>query len=91
VILAIAHPERVLRALAKAGIHPTAQRLLADHAWPSPADLAFARAARVDVWVTTVRCATKLPRVLGGRPVLALDHQLDVRELTARVVSRALG
>jgi tetraacyldisaccharide 4'-kinase len=89
--LAIAHPERVVHALARAGITRSAQRLLADHAVPSPSDLAFAERAEVDVWVTTARCSTKLPRAIAGRPVLALEHRLDVADLAAQVASRALG
>jgi hypothetical protein len=43
----------------------------------------------VDAWITTARCATKLPDNLGGKPVLALDHRLDVGELVRRLASGA--
>ncbi len=39
-------------------------------------------------WLTTARCATKLPAAIGGKPVLALDHRLDVTELIAELVGR---
>ena len=89
-VLAIGRPDRVVRALARRGVTPTAVVALADHARLGPR--ALDRIARdADVWLTTSRCATKLPRSVHGRPVLALDHRLDpgalVRAITPRDVA----
>jgi tetraacyldisaccharide 4'-kinase len=87
-ILAIARPERVLFALARRGVEPAVVVELADHARLDA--LALARRARAaappgglepDVWLTTVRCAAKLPATLAGAEVLALDHRVDVTGL----------
>lgn len=90
VLLAIARPERVLRALALRGIEPAVVLALADHARLDAASLdRHARAARSssarepDVWLTTARCAVKLPALLAGREILALDHRVDVSGLFA--------
>ncbi len=84
-LLAIAHPERVLASLRSAGLTPVETILLGDHALPSPRLLARAAALGLDAWLTTGRCATKLPPSLGRAPVLALDHRLDVAALSRRV------
>jgi tetraacyldisaccharide 4'-kinase len=77
-VLAIAHPERVERALARRGVAPAARVILGDHARLGPDAIPD---ARVDAWLTTARCATKLPATLGAAPVLALDHRVDASEL----------
>jgi tetraacyldisaccharide 4'-kinase len=71
-VLAIAHPERVLRSLAELGIEPVAVRLFADHAWPQPAR----PPAPVDAWLTTAKCATKLGAAFEGAPVWTLRHAI---------------
>jgi tetraacyldisaccharide 4'-kinase len=87
--LAIARPRRVERALAEAGVVPTTTILLGDHDAPGKRLLEAARRARVDVWLTTERCAEKLPAALGGSPVLALRQELDVTELVERLGFRS--
>lgn len=88
-ILAVARPHRIERALAAAGIVPAASLVLGDHALFTRRDLARAARSPVDVWLTTSRCAVKLPDHLGGAPVLALEHHLDVRALVSRLAARA--
>jgi tetraacyldisaccharide 4'-kinase len=92
-LLTVARPERIVRALAAHGIVPVASLFLADHAVPSAADLAGAR-TRLDVWLTTARCAAKLPSSLpaslppsagGDVPMLTLDHRIDVAPLIPRL------
>ena len=87
-ILAVAHPERIEQALARLGIAPRAVLRFADHAGVSaitgPA-LAAGERHRIETWLTTARCATKLPAALGGAPVLGLRHEVDVRALVARL------
>jgi tetraacyldisaccharide 4'-kinase len=90
-LVAVARPERIVSALARAGVRPAVTRCLADHAFPSAAILASAGRARVDAWLTTARCATKLPATIGRRPVLALHHHVDVAELVSRLATRAGG
>lgn len=88
-LLAIARPERIVSALARAGVHPAVIVRLADHAVPTAAILASAARAPVEAWLTTARCATKVPARVGGRPVLALQHHVDVAELVSWLATRA--
>jgi tetraacyldisaccharide 4'-kinase len=76
---AVARPERVLHALARRGIRPVTTLAFADHHRPTEAELDRATSRtthRIDAWVTTGKCATKLPARLHGAPVLVLDHAL---------------
>ncbi len=84
-LVAIARPSRLLDALACAGIHPRSVITLADHARFGPRAIDHARFLGLDAWLTTARCATKLPPRLGGAPVLLLDHRVDVGPLLARL------
>lgn len=81
----VARPGRIEAALRRAGIAPAKVIALADHAAPSARDLALAARCAVDAWLTTPRCAVKLPAAIGRAPVLALDHRLDVGALVARL------
>ncbi|MDI3282699.1 tetraacyldisaccharide 4'-kinase [Polyangium sp. 15x6] len=87
-LVAIARPDRLLTALDRERIHPRAALCLADHACFDPGTLDRARDLHLDAWLTTARCATKLPPRLGGAPVLALDHRIDVGPLLARLSFR---
>ncbi|TKD08818.1 tetraacyldisaccharide 4'-kinase [Polyangium fumosum] len=87
-LVAIARPDRLLPALDRVGIHPRAVVCLADHARFDTATLDRARDLGLDAWLTTARCATKLPPRLGGAPVLALDHRVSVGPLLARLSFR---
>jgi tetraacyldisaccharide 4'-kinase len=96
-IVAVARPERIRRALEVHGIEPSLRLELADHAALTPADLDRARssaepdrrAPAPEIWLTTARCSTKLPAVLWGAPVLALDHRIEVGPLLPRLRSAA--
>jgi len=88
-LLAVARPERIVSALARVGLRPDPTLCLGDHAVPTAALLAEAARAPVEAWLTTARCATKLPEAIGGRPVLALDHRVDVTELVRHLATRA--
>ena len=93
-LVAIARPSRLLGALAREGVAPEVVVTLADHAVFGASTLDRVRRSRVDAWLTTARCATKLPPRLGGAPVLVLEHHVDVRPLLGRLVlarSRARG
>jgi tetraacyldisaccharide 4'-kinase len=79
-LLTVARPQRVVDALARRGIHPATTSAFPDHHRPTPAELAQAARAprRVDAWLTTGTCATKLPSSLAGAPVLVLEHEVRV-------------
>jgi tetraacyldisaccharide 4'-kinase len=86
VVLAIAHPERVLRALAAHGIRPTELRLFVDHGVPRPRPPAAVsrftasppRVAVPELWLATAKCATKLGTSFEGAPVYVLAHRLQL-------------
>jgi tetraacyldisaccharide-1-P 4'-kinase len=84
-ILAVARPSRIVRALAAEAIFPVATRLFGDHARIDPTT--FARLPPVDAWLTTGRCMTKLGAPIRGAPVLALEHALAVGPLTDAIAS----
>jgi tetraacyldisaccharide 4'-kinase len=87
VVLTIARPHRVLEGLARRGLHPVATWAFPDHHRPTATELVAVTARtmqRIDVWLTTGKCATKLPPSLGGAPVLVLDHAV---RLSDRLVS----
>ncbi len=86
-VLTVARPERILTALRRAGIAPAPIVLLADHASPSAEQLARAARAPVDRWLTSARCAVKLPATLGAAPVLALEHRLEIAALADRLLA----
>jgi len=81
-VLAIAHPERVMAGLARRGLRIAATALFADHDCPTPEAVkrVVPTTQRIDVWLTTGKCATKLPAFIGGAPVLTLDHAVRIPE-----------
>jgi tetraacyldisaccharide 4'-kinase len=91
-LLTIARPGRVVDALARRGIFPLRLICFGDHDCPSLAALEHAvrrRAPPVEVWLTTAKCALKLPSSIHGAPVLALRHALELPpELVGWVLSR---
>jgi tetraacyldisaccharide 4'-kinase len=91
-VLAIGRPGRVVAALGRAGIRPEVTIRLGDHAVPAGAVLAGMARANVEAWLTTARCAPKLPAAIGRAPVLRLDHRVDVAVLVDRIaLHRAAG
>jgi len=84
-LLGVARPERLVYALARLGVSPSATVMLADHASFGAFSLRRARRLDVSAWLTTGRCATKLPAHLGGAPVLSLVHHVDVCPLLPRL------
>jgi tetraacyldisaccharide 4'-kinase len=65
---ALARPRRLLRFLARRGVVPCATALGGDHA-PIPAR---ALHGRVDLWLTTAKCALHVAS--AGAPLATLDH-----------------
>jgi len=74
-VLAVARPGRIVRSLRARGIEPVETRLFSDHAVPRPAG---SRGRRVDAWLTSSKCATKLGEAYDGAPLFVLDHRLEV-------------
>jgi hypothetical protein len=75
----------VLRGLAAAGIRPQSAWLERDHA----AFRGRPPRCRLDAWLTTPKCRSKLPPVLGGAPVWTLEHQVRLPpSLVAALVAR---
>jgi tetraacyldisaccharide-1-P 4'-kinase len=70
----------VARSLARRGLRAAATIELADHAAPTLSELeqAAARTERVEAWLTTQKCAVKLPHRIGRAPILALDHRIEL-------------
>jgi len=81
VLLTVARPERVLDALACRGLFAVRFVRYGDHERPKPGELdrlLRGPGHRVDVWITTEKCATNLPSTLARAPVLALRHELEL-------------
>jgi tetraacyldisaccharide 4'-kinase len=82
-VVTVARPHRIVAALERRGIRPVELLAFPDHHRPSPSELDRATAGptrRIDAWLTTGKCATKLPAVLAGAPVLVLDHALRLSD-----------
>ena len=82
-VLAIARPDRVERALRARGIVPTTVKFFLDHSVPAARSRhwegrARAVSAGVDAWLTTSKCATKLGDRYDGAPVWVLDHRVSL-------------
>jgi tetraacyldisaccharide-1-P 4'-kinase len=90
VLLTIARPERVMDALACRGLFAVRFVRFGDHDRPSRTELeriARGPGHRVDVWITTEKCATNLPASVAHAPILALRHELELPANLLRVVA----
>jgi tetraacyldisaccharide 4'-kinase len=87
-LVTVARPERVEANLRRRGIRPLIAVALADHERPTGSDLdrALSAAPPVDAWVTTAKCAIKLPRTIRGAPRWALEYRLEVPHSLVPVV-----
>lgn len=83
-LLGLARPDRILRALRLRGVDPDVRLLFADHAIPSASFMQkAARAAesfRLEAWLATSKCKTRLPPRVGRAPVLELRQELALSE-----------
>jgi tetraacyldisaccharide 4'-kinase len=90
-VLAVARPARIMEGLARRGLHPVVTLAFPDHHRPTPAELAQVTARttrRIEAWLTTGKCATKLPSEVAGAPILILEHVVRLSErLVAWVAS----
>jgi tetraacyldisaccharide 4'-kinase len=83
----VARPERILRGLAKHGVHPEVMRFGADHhprvPWGPP------DGRKLDLWLTTAKCHAHLKQAgEGGVPVAVLDHALRLDDGLQELLSR---
>ncbi|HEY3592563.1 MAG TPA: hypothetical protein VGL13_01775, partial [Polyangiaceae bacterium] len=82
--------ERVMDALACRGLFAVRFLRFGDHERPSRSELdriARGPGSRVEVWITTEKCATNLPASIGGAPVFALRHELELPSNLLRFVA----
>lgn len=86
-VTAIARPDRVVRALERAGVHPVEVLRFADHATPRSGTRA--RCAAPDLWLTTQKCATKMGAAFEGSDLFVLRHELGLPEALLRIVTTA--
>jgi len=87
-LLAVGRPERIVRSLARRGIVPARALILSDHGNPPPFSavggaVGAGSGRRIDAWLTTSKCATKLGQCFGGAPVWTLRHALTLPEALA--------
>jgi tetraacyldisaccharide 4'-kinase len=80
-LLAVARPARIQAALAARGVPIQAVELRADHAALEPPP-----GRRLDAWLTTGKCATKVMQDPEAAPVWTLDHRV---RLPDELVGRA--
>ena len=90
-LVGVARPSRIAKALERAGVTLHASIALGDHAAFGPRDLARAAHHRVDAWLTTARCATKLPAGVGATPLLSIEQHLSVEALMERLAGPGAG
>ncbi|HVJ92605.1 MAG TPA: tetraacyldisaccharide 4'-kinase, partial [Labilithrix sp.] len=74
---AIARPDRLIRALAAAGIHPREVVSVDDHG-PLRAEHERVMTGRVDAWIATQKCALHLDGVDLGGPVGVLEGNVEL-------------
>ncbi|HKQ70736.1 MAG TPA: tetraacyldisaccharide 4'-kinase [Polyangiaceae bacterium] len=79
-VLAIARPHRVLVALGRLGVVPETTVLFADHEVPSVREItrAMHHGERPAAWLTTKKCATKLPTFIDAAPVLTIQQNMEL-------------
>jgi tetraacyldisaccharide 4'-kinase len=81
-LLGVARPGRVERSLSRHGLFARAMVRFADHLLPTHGELENAtnavRTGGLRAWLCTAKCRVRLPHTVGGVPVLALDHQVQV-------------
>jgi tetraacyldisaccharide-1-P 4'-kinase len=80
-VLTIARPDRILETLARRGIEPALIASFPDHHRPSATELtrlAARSTQRIELWLTTGKCATKLPACIAEVPVAVLEHRLEL-------------
>lgn len=83
-ILGIAHPERIIKSLHCRGLYSDPILLFGDHARFSKT-INPGKAPAPQLWLSSGRCAPKLPARISGAPVLALGHQIDAQPVAERL------
>jgi len=92
---ALARPDRVLATLTAEQVIPALVVAHGDHLSSSPRETASvlreARRVGIDLWLTTAKCATRLPAELGGVPVATLNYSLLLEESLQEALRRAVS
>lgn len=85
-LLGIARPSRLSNELEGEGIVPLCQLRFGDHRFPSRGLLRkatdLAREKRLDAWLATPKCRTRLPSHVGNVPVVVIEQALDISDET---------
>lgn len=83
-LLGIARPERFESELRDEGIVPVCTLRFADHDVPSERLLRktamLAKKERLDAWIATEKCQTRLPSHVGNVPVVVAKRTLDISD-----------
>ena len=81
-LVGLARAERITWALARRGIAPSTTVRWADHGFLGTGAIRGAerltKAHRIDVWLTTAKCRTRLPPNIGRAAVLVLEQTLSI-------------
>ncbi|HVW26810.1 MAG TPA: tetraacyldisaccharide 4'-kinase [Polyangiaceae bacterium] len=86
VVLAVARADRILRTLRARGVRPAETRLFADHAFPRERG----GRRRVDLWLTTPKCATKLGDAYEGATVAEVRQSLTLPDALLALCAEVL-
>lgn len=81
-LLGLARPRRVVDALDELGIRPRCTLRFGDHLFPSAPFIEkasrMAREHRLDAWLATAKCITRLPTHVGNVPVVVIRQVLEI-------------
>lgn len=75
-VLGVARPERVVTTLARLGVRPSVIERFADHAAPRRNRRPLPHPP--ELWLTTPKCATRLPTTWRGAPVWTLERRVSL-------------
>lgn len=92
-LLGIARPSRLSDELEEEGITPLCRLRFKDHRLPSRGLLRraseIARQKRLDAWLVTAKCRTRLPSHVGNVPVVVVERALDISDETLALLDIA--
>lgn len=81
-LLGLARPRRVVEALEELRIRPRCTLRFGDHLIPSASFIEnasrMAREHRLDAWLATAKCVTRLPTHVGNVPVVVIRQELEI-------------
>jgi len=90
-LTSIARSARVVALLARHRIRPHVHRHEGDHGtFDRESLIELGRSERIDLWLTTSKCITKLPKRLESAEVAEIDFSLECSEPLARYLTSSL-